>query len=224
MSSPTHSKPNTSPEVTTKPPPPAAFTQLRSGCWWCLRLDHRSPIFDLVKVRLQTTGKGTIAREGLHAQKGSNLFVDTGVFTPLLEVTPIFPPPFRQLYDEGDVRSGFWGSLATLARDGPGSAAYFATYEIVKGQLTLEGKDLSLGAIMTAGGLARVAIWVLIFPVDRVKIILQSGDGKLDLGGVVKQVYTTRGIKAFFPGLGPALARTTFLGLELAYKAMDKVF
>lgn len=136
----------------------------------------------------------------------------------------------RQLYVEGGVRSVFRGSLATLARDGPGSAAYFATYEIVKKKLTPEGKDLSLGAIMTAGGLAGVSMWVLIFPVDTVKSMLQSGDGKLGLGGVVKQVYTRGGIKAFFPGLGPALARSfpanaaTFLGVELAHKAMDKVF
>lgn len=114
----------------------------------------------------------------------------------------------RQLYVEGGVRSVFRGSLATLARDGPGSAAYFATYEIVKKQLTPEDQDLSLWAVMTAGGLAGVSMWLLVFPVDTVKSMLQSGDGKLGLGGVVKQVYTRGGIKAFFPGLGPALARS----------------
>lgn len=136
----------------------------------------------------------------------------------------------RQLYVEGGVRSVFRGSLATLARDGPGSAAYFATYEIVKKKLTPEGKDLSLGAVMTAGGLAGVSMWVLVFPVDTVKSKLQSGDGKLGIGGVVKEVYALRGIKGFFPGIGPALARSfpanaaTFLGVELAHKAMDRVF
>ena len=35
----------------------------------------------------------------------------------------------RQLYREGGVRSVFRGSAATLARDGPGSAVYFAAYE-----------------------------------------------------------------------------------------------
>jgi solute carrier family 25 carnitine/acylcarnitine transporter 20/29 len=42
----------------------------------------------------------------------------------------------RQLYREGGVRSVFRGSAATLARDGPGSAAYFAAYEYIKKALT----------------------------------------------------------------------------------------
>ncbi|KAF8470863.1 mitochondrial carnitine:acyl carnitine carrier [Kalaharituber pfeilii] len=136
----------------------------------------------------------------------------------------------RQLYLEGGIRSVFRGSVATLARDGPGSAAYFATYEIVKKRLTPENSDLSLGAVMVAGGCAGTSMWLLVFPVDTVKSRLQSGDGKLGLGGVIKQVYGKGGIKAFFPGLGPALARSfpanaaTFLGVELAHKAMDRMF
>ncbi|KAI5803368.1 putative mitochondrial carnitine:acyl carnitine carrier [Peziza echinospora] len=136
----------------------------------------------------------------------------------------------RQLYLEGGVKSVFRGSLATLARDGPGSAAYFATYEICKKQFTVKGADPSLGAIMMAGGLAGVAMWILVFPVDTVKSKLQSGDGKLGLKGVVKEVYAKGGFKAFFPGIGPALCRSfpanaaTFLGVEMAHKAMDRVF
>jgi hypothetical protein len=37
--------------------------------------------------------------------------------------------PVTLLYKEGGVRSVFRGSAMTLARDGPGSAAYFAAYE-----------------------------------------------------------------------------------------------
>ncbi|KAK3045403.1 carnitine transporter, partial [Teratosphaeriaceae sp. CCFEE 6253] len=33
----------------------------------------------------------------------------------------------RQLYKQGGIRSVYRGSVMTLARDGPGSAAYFAT-------------------------------------------------------------------------------------------------
>ena len=42
----------------------------------------------------------------------------------------------RQLYKEGGFRSVFRGSAMTLARDGPGSVFYFATYESVKRSLT----------------------------------------------------------------------------------------
>ncbi|KAH0605788.1 uncharacterized protein H6S33_004245 [Morchella sextelata] len=135
----------------------------------------------------------------------------------------------RQLYKEGGVRSVFRGSAATLARDGPGSAAYFATYEILKKKLS-GGEDPSMGAVMVAGGGAGMAMWLLIFPIDTVKSRLQSAEGKPTIGSVVKEINARGGYKAFFPGLGPALARSvpanafTFLGVELAHKAMNKMF
>ncbi|KAK1998970.1 mitochondrial carrier [Colletotrichum falcatum] len=143
----------------------------------------------------------------------------------------------RQLYAEGGLRSVFRGSAATLARDGPGSAAYFAAYEYIKRRLTpkdpLTGKptgDLSLLAITAAGAAAGVAMWIPVFPVDTVKSRLQTAEGNVTLGGVVRDVYGRGGLKAFFPGFGPALARAvpanaaTFLGVELAHQAMNKAF
>jgi solute carrier family 25 carnitine/acylcarnitine transporter 20/29 len=143
----------------------------------------------------------------------------------------------RQLYKEGGVRSVFRGSVATLARDGPGSAAYFATYEYIKRRLTpvdpVTGKpsgNLSLTAITCAGAAAGVAMWIPVFPVDTVKSRLQTMDGKPTVGGVVRGLYKSGGLKAFFPGFGPAIARAvpanaaTFLGVELAHQAMNKAF
>ncbi|KEF60499.1 solute carrier family 25, member 46 [Exophiala aquamarina CBS 119918] len=142
----------------------------------------------------------------------------------------------RQLYKEGGVRSVFRGSAMTLARDGPGSAAYFAVYEYVKRSLSpkdAEGNatgELSLPAVMTAGGAAGVAMWIPVFPVDTIKSRLQSAEGRPTIGGTIRGVYANGGIKAFFPGFGPALARAipanaaTFLGVELAHKAMNKAF
>jgi len=143
----------------------------------------------------------------------------------------------RQLYKEGGIRSVFRGSAATLARDGPGSAAYFAAYEYIKRGLTpvdpVTGKpsgDLSLTAITCAGAAAGVAMWIPVFPVDTVKSRLQTMEGNPTVSGVVSGLYKAGGIKAFFPGFGPAIARAvpanaaTFLGVELAHKAMDKFF
>ncbi|KAL0636567.1 carnitine transporter [Maublancomyces gigas] len=135
----------------------------------------------------------------------------------------------RQLYKEGGLRSVFRGSVATLARDGPGSAAYFATYEIMKKNLS-KGDELSLSAVMIAGGSAGMAMWLLIFPIDTVKSRLQSAEGRPTIGSVVREINTRGGFRAFFPGLGPALARSvpanafTFLGVELAHKAMNRAF
>lgn len=143
----------------------------------------------------------------------------------------------RQLYREGGVRSVFRGSAATLARDGPGSAAYFAAYEYMKRKLTpvdpATGRpsgDLSLLAVTAAGATAGVAMWIPVFPVDTVKSRLQTAEGNVTIGGVVREVYGRGGLKAFFPGFGPALARAvpanaaTFLGVELAHQAMTKAF
>lgn len=143
----------------------------------------------------------------------------------------------RQLYREGGVRSVFRGSAATLARDGPGSAAYFAAYEYIKRKLTPvdpeTGKpsgQLSLPAITCAGAAAGVAMWIPVFPIDTVKSRLQTAEGHTSVGAIVREVYGRGGVKAFFPGFGPALARAvpanaaTFLGVELAHQAMNKVF
>lgn len=143
----------------------------------------------------------------------------------------------RSLYREGGVRSVFRGSAATLARDGPGSAAYFAAYEYIKRRLTPKDPitgapqgDLSLLAVTAAGGAAGIAMWIPVFPVDTVKSRLQTAEGNVSIGGVVREIYGRGGVKAFFPGFGPALARAvpanaaTFLGVELAHQAMNKAF
>ena len=142
----------------------------------------------------------------------------------------------RQLYKEGGVRSVFRGSAMTLARDGPGSAAYFATYEYIKRKMTPVGADgqgsgeLSLTAVIVAGGAAGIAMWIPVFPIDTVKSRLQSAEGRPTIGGTISGLYARGGLKAFFPGIGPAMARAvpanaaTFLGVELAHKAMERMF
>lgn len=163
--------------------------------------------FERVKVLLQLQGQ-----EGQKKQFNGSLDV------------------VKHLYKTGGVRSVFRGSAATLARDGPGSAAYFATYEYLKRKLSPESGELSLGAVMFAGGMAGVAMWLLVFPVDTVKSRLQGSAEKVSVGQVVREVYGRSGVKGFFPGVGPALMRSfpanaaTFVGVELAYKAWDSVF
>ncbi len=75
----------------------------------------------------------------------------------------------KHLYKEGGIRSIYRGSVATIARDGPGSAAYFAAYEVTKKALTPAGSspsELNLGAVIFAGGMAGVAMWSLAIPPD----------------------------------------------------------
>lgn len=137
----------------------------------------------------------------------------------------------RHLYKEGGIRSVFRGSVATVIRDGPGSAAYFAAYEVTKKWLTpADSKDLSLSAVIFAGGTAGVAMWTIAIPPDVIKSRIQSAatgtySGFLDCA---RKTIATGGVKALWRGLGPAMARAfpanaaTFLGVELAKDFLEK--
>lgn len=126
-----------------------------------------------------------------------------------------------EMYRTGGIRSIFKGSAATLARDGPGSALYFATYEYLKESLSTPGQDMSLLAVSVAGGFAGVAMWLGVFPVDTIKSTQQSSNVSISIATATKQIYAKGGIKGFFPGVGPALARSfpanaaTFVGVEV---------
>ncbi|TRM60189.1 mitochondrial carrier domain-containing protein [Schizophyllum amplum] len=140
-----------------------------------------------------------------------------------------------QLYKEGGVKSIFRGSLATIARDGPGSAAYFAAYEVTKKALTPAGAspaDLQLSTIITAGGMAGVAMWAIAIPPDVLKSRLQSAptgtySGFMDCA---RKTIAQDGAAALWKGFGPAMARAfpanaaTFLGVEYSRQFMDKLF
>ncbi|GMM33815.1 carnitine:acyl carnitine antiporter [Saccharomycopsis crataegensis] len=135
----------------------------------------------------------------------------------------------KSILATGGLRSLFKGSLATLARDGPGSALYFATYEYLKQKLSKDTEDgkLSLMAISIAGGFAGVAMWCGVFPIDTIKSVQQSSNSSISIAQVTRNIYAKGGVKAFFPGIGPALLRSfpanaaTFVGVEVAKKVMN---
>jgi solute carrier family 25 carnitine/acylcarnitine transporter 20/29 len=56
------------------------------------------------------------------------------------------------MYKEGGLKSLYRGTIATLARDIPGSAAYFVGYEYFYRLLKKEGESMSIGATLFAGG------------------------------------------------------------------------
>ncbi|KAF8642025.1 hypothetical protein AX16_009746 [Volvariella volvacea WC 439] len=141
----------------------------------------------------------------------------------------------KHLYKEGGVRSIYRGTGATLARDGPGSAAYFAAYEITKRALTPAGSspaDLNLGAIVVAGGSAGIAMWAIAIPPDVLKSRLQSAPTGTYSGIVdcARKTIAQDGLRALWKGFGPAMARAfpanaaTFLGVEASRKVLDSLF
>ncbi|KAK7059132.1 carnitine transporter [Paramarasmius palmivorus] len=141
----------------------------------------------------------------------------------------------KHLYKEGGLKSIYRGSGATLMRDGPGSAAYFAAYEVTKKALTPAGSspsDLNLGAVVFAGGMAGVAMWAIAIPPDVIKSRIQSAPNGTYSGFMdcARKTIAQDGATALWKGLGPAMARAfpanaaTFLGVEASRKLLDSWF
>ena len=57
----------------------------------------------------------------------------------------------RQLLRQGGIRSLYTGTMATLIRDVPGSAAYFAAYDITKAALMPAAGPIGIGGTLFAG-------------------------------------------------------------------------
>merc|ERR1712038_1384851 len=80
-----------------------------------------------------------------------------------------------KVYKEGGIRSVFKGTGATLLRDVPGTIAWFGTYELLKKQImTIQNIDpesgqLSMSAVVSAGGIAGIACWIVSIPADVLK-------------------------------------------------------
>jgi len=133
-----------------------------------------------------------------------------------------------QVYKEGGLRSIFKGSFATLLRDVPGSAAYFGVYEWMKREIIkmqgTESGQLSPIAVLTAGGLAGMANWIVSIPPDVLKSRFQtSAPGRYNgLYDVFKDLVREEGYSGLFRGLRPALIRAfpanaaCFFGMELS--------
>jgi solute carrier family 25 carnitine/acylcarnitine transporter 20/29 len=130
----------------------------------------------------------------------------------------------------------FKGTVATLWRDVPGTGVYFATYEFVRRLFIPEGKtanDLGPLSLLFAGGMAGVANWLAIFPIDVIKSKIQTDLKDTYLPGhrgmVTCAIQTVKqsGFAGLFPGLGPALLRSfpanavCFLTVEMTTKLLN---
>ncbi|KAF8689194.1 hypothetical protein HU200_041980 [Digitaria exilis] len=136
------------------------------------------------------------------------------------------------LRSEGGTRGLFKGLFPTLAREVPGNAIMFGTYEATK-QLIAGGHDTSLlgrGSLIMAGGLAGASFWGLVYPTDVVKSVLQVDDhkspkykGSMD---AVRKILAADGVKGLYKGFGPAKARSVpanaacFLAYEVTRSAL----
>jgi solute carrier family 25 carnitine/acylcarnitine transporter 20/29 len=115
----------------------------------------------------------------------------------------------KGVYAEGGFRSLYRGTVATLARDVPGSAAYFVGFEYFFKLLKPADGSYSIPAALFAGGMAGVSMWSIAIPPDVIKSRIQSAPAGTYKGFVdcTMKIVSTEGPKALFKGLGPALLR-----------------
>ena len=123
----------------------------------------------------------------------------------------------KQLLGNGGWRHLFDGHVATVAREVPGTAAWFCFYEaglrfftgsLFTGQNNSaaadvkSSDDLPNSTVALCGGFAGVAYWTVFYPADVVKTRMQLSPKVCSLGfrRCLVQVYRQEGVRALYSG------------------------
>ncbi|XP_023345730.1 mitochondrial carnitine/acylcarnitine carrier protein isoform X2 [Eurytemora carolleeae] len=139
----------------------------------------------------------------------------------------------KALIAEGGLSSLYKGTVATLARDIPASAAFYASYELIQRRLAPDGdrSQIGVGRTLLAGGTAGVCNWLVAIPADVVKSRLQSAptgtySGTMD---VLRKLLAEDGARGLYKGAVPVLLRAfpanafCFLGFECAMYSLNSI-
>uniref|UniRef100_A0A0N4ZU62 Mitochondrial carrier protein n=1 Tax=Parastrongyloides trichosuri TaxID=131310 RepID=A0A0N4ZU62_PARTI len=105
----------------------------------------------------------------------------------------------------------FKGFNATLLREVPMGAGYYATYNILRNQITEDNKRPPLWKVLIVGSLAGACGWTCGMPGDVIKSRIQSSIGSKSntkILVVAKELYKTNGLRGFFIGYLPVLLRS----------------
>lgn len=112
----------------------------------------------------------------------------------------------------------FRGGVATFMRESIGNAVFFSVYEYVKHSMNLQLAHASedrrsltdMGIGIASGGLAGVAFWCAVLPLDVAKTIIQTDpDSSCSRNPlrVLQSIYRRAGLGGCYAGLGPTILR-----------------
>ncbi|KAJ5503937.1 Mitochondrial carrier protein [Penicillium fimorum] len=138
-------------------------------------------------------------------------------------------------------RGLYFGGGITSARDSIGYGFYFWSYELCKRFMTSDddGPHQAAMKILLCGGIAGVATWGSVFPLDMIKTRLQAQTvtdesqsllrpqrQMLNSFQIAKETYRVEGIKAFYRGFGVCSARAFIVNAVqwAAYEWLMKSF
>eukprot|EP00301_Raphidiophrys_heterophryoidea_P025614 c8637_g1_i1.p1 GENE.c8637_g1_i1~~c8637_g1_i1.p1 ORF type:complete len:300 (-),score=34.47 c8637_g1_i1:291-1190(-) len=129
------------------------------------------------------------------------------------------------------VKGIFRGFSSTLMREIPGYGLYFGSYEGVKKLLTPRDEAPSAVAMLAAGGFAGALGWLVVYPVDVLKTVIQTLPSNTSLEEQsmryqFRRIAKQHGYRYFLRGLGTTLFRAfpvngvTFLVYENITQSM----
>lgn len=127
------------------------------------------------------------------------------------------------------------GLFPTLLREGHGCGTYFLVYEALIAreiQTGVKRTEIPAWKLCSFGALSGTALWLMVFPIDVVKSVMQTDSLKAPRYGksiveVTKTLYAREGLKAFFKGFGPIMFRAapanaaTFATFEFAMRLLN---
>ncbi|KAF9885181.1 hypothetical protein FE257_000632 [Aspergillus nanangensis] len=127
----------------------------------------------------------------------------------------------KDIYQTRGWRGLYYGGTITCARDSIGYGFYFWSYEYCKRLMASPNDDPHMIAlkVLLCGGLAGVATWASVFPLDMIKTRLQaqtirphpedqsllraqSNRRALNSLEIAREAYRSEGAKVFYRGLG----------------------
>lgn len=117
---------------------------------------------------------------------------------------------------EGVLRGLYRGQAVTLWREAQAYGVWFLTFEYLMAQdmkrNNVKRSDISSPKIAFYGGLAGEALWIASYPFDVVKSKMQSDGFGPDqryksMRDCFAQTYRAEGMRGFWKGIGPTLAR-----------------
>ena len=112
--------------------------------------------------------------------------------------------------EEGLIRGMYKGTLATLARDMPGTMGWYGAYYGFKNLAKREDGTYSKLGLLNAGGAAGIAMWIIGVPPDVIKTRIQNAAPGQYPGGikqVIGELIAKEGVMGFYKGIAPALIR-----------------
>jgi hypothetical protein len=125
-----------------------------------------------------------------------------------------------EILKKEELKTFYRGWSATLFREVPGYGIYFLTYEYLKNNT----KEIKPYHSFIYGGLSGLAAWLIIYPSDPPKTLMQNEN--IGLKKALSKIYNKDGIKGFYKGFGLGLFRSIPLhaGVFLGYETFMKFF